>query len=69
MLRETVITFDVLSYCRKQDRGYVCDEKSGGAVCEGSMCGGSISGGESLGNNDGVKSGAIIIGAEKDEGG
>ena len=26
-LRVTVITFDVLSYCRNQDRGYVCGEK------------------------------------------
>ena len=69
MLRETVITFEVLSYCRKQDRGYVCDEKSGGAVCEGSMCGGSISGGESPGDDECVKSGADIIEAENDDGG
>ena len=26
-LRETVITFDVLSFCRNQDRDYVCGEK------------------------------------------
>ena len=38
-LRESVITFDALSYCRNQDRGYVCDEKTGGAVGEGSICG------------------------------
>ena len=33
------------------------------------MRGGSISGSESPGNNDGVKSGADIIEAEKDDGG
>ena len=27
MLRETVITFEVLSVCRNQDRDYVCGEK------------------------------------------
>ena len=26
-LREAVITFDVFSYFRNQDRGYVCGEK------------------------------------------
>ena len=26
-LRETVITFKVLSFCRNQDRDYVCGEK------------------------------------------
>ena len=35
MLREMVITFEVLSFCRNQDRDYVCGEKSGGAVCGG----------------------------------
>ena len=39
MLREAVITFEVLSFCRNQDRDHVCGEKGVGAVCEESMCG------------------------------
>ena len=39
MLREAVITFEVLSFCRNQDRDHVCGEKGVGAVCGGSMCG------------------------------
>ena len=27
MLREAVITFEVLSFCRNQDRDHVCGEK------------------------------------------
>ena len=38
-LREMVITFEVLAFCRNQDRGYVCGEKGVGAVCVGTMCG------------------------------
>ena len=38
MLREAVITFEVLSFCQNQDRDHVCGEKGVGAVCGGTMC-------------------------------
>ena len=39
MLRDTVIIFEVLSFCRNQDREYVCGENGVRAVCGGIMCG------------------------------
>ena len=38
-LREMVITFEVLSFCRIQDRDQVCGDKGVGGVCDGSRCG------------------------------
>ena len=69
-LRETGITFDVLSYCRNQDRGYVCGEKVGVGPFVSDQCVADQSAEASRpGNIDGVKSGADIIEAENDEGG
>ena len=37
-LREMVITFEVLSFCRNQGRDHVCGEKGVGTICGGTMC-------------------------------
>ena len=58
-LRETVITFDVLSYCRNQDRCYVCGERVAEPFVSDQCVDDQSAVASRPGNNDGVKSGPL----------
>ena len=69
MLRETGITFEVLPFCRNQDRNYVCGEKVAELFVSDQCVAYQSAEASRPGNNEGVKSRADIIEAEKDGGG
>ena len=69
MSREMVITFEVLSFCRNQDGEDVWGEKVVELFVRDQWVADQSAEVSRPGNNEGVKSRADILEAEKDEGG